>query len=104
MEKSWTKILSKWNHSVRLGTDPPLPNHNPAISSAPPAPSHQALTILTSPPRQTKSPDNSNTLNMFNSNTYTNVKTAYKHMLILRWCHAQELFESQIPVTAGFEL
>ena len=41
---------------------------------------------------------------MFNSNTYTNVKTAYKHMLILRWCHAQELFESQIPVTAGFEL
>ena len=59
-----------------------------------------------SPPRQTKSPDNSNTLNMFiNNNTYTNFKIAYKHMLILQWCHARGLFGSQIPVTTGgFEL
>ena len=34
---------------------------------------------------QIKSPDNSNTLNIFNNNTYTNFKTAYKHMLILWW-------------------
>ena len=78
----------------------PLVNHNPAISSLP-----QALKILASPLRQTKSPDNPNTLNMFNNNIYINFKTAYKHMLILWWCHAQELFESQIPViTGGFEL
>ena len=38
----------------------------------------QALKILTSPSRQTKSPDNSNTLNMFNNNTDTNFKTALK--------------------------
>ena len=57
------------------------------------------------PPGQTKSPDNSNTLNMFNNNIYTNFKTADKHMLILRWCHAQELFGSRFPVTTGgFEL
>ena len=36
------------------------------------------------PLRQTKSPDSSNTLNMFNNNIYTNFKTADKHMLILR--------------------
>ena len=42
---------------------------------------------------------------MFNNNTYTNLKTAYEHMLNLRWCHARELFGSQIPViTGGFEL
>ena len=65
----------------------------------------QALNILTSPPRQTKNPDNSNNLNMFNNNTYTYFKTAYKHMLILQWCHARRLFGSQIPViTGGFEL
>ena len=29
---------------------------------------------------------------MFNDNTYTNLKTAYEHMLILRWSHARELF------------
>ena len=50
---------------------------------------------------QAKSPDNSNTFN----STYTNFKAAYKHMLILRWCHAQKLFGSQIPVTTGgFEM
>ena len=31
--------------------------------------------------------------------------TTYVHILILWWCHAQELFESQVPVTlGGFEL
>ena len=37
---------------------------------------------LTSPPRQTKSPDNSNILHMFNNNTYTDFRTEYKHILI----------------------
>ena len=88
------------HHSLSLGTDPPPANQNPAISSVP-----QSLKILTSPPRQTKSPDNSNTLNMFNNNTYTNFKRTYKHMLLLQWCHTLELFGSQIPVTTGgFEL
>ena len=64
------------------------------------------MKILTSPPRQTKRPDNSNTLKMFiNNNTYNNFETAYKHMLILQWCYARGLFGSQIPVTTGgFEL
>ena len=51
----------------------PLANHNPAISSV-----TQALKILTTPPRQTKSPYNSTTLNMFNNDTYTNIKAAFK--------------------------
>ena len=91
-------------HGVSLGTDSPLP------STPPPPPikqtttqqfllSPEVLKILTSPPSQTKSLDNSNTLIMFNNNTYTNFKTAYKYMLILSWCHAQELFWSQILVT-----
>ena len=66
----------------------PLGNENPAISFVPP----DNENILASHSRQTKSLDNSNTLNMFNNNTYTNFKTAYKHMLILRWYHAGELF------------
>ena len=45
--------------------------------------SPQVMKILTTPTRQTKSPDNANTSNMFNNNNYTNFKTAYKHMLIL---------------------
>ena len=72
---------------------PPV-NHNPTISSVPPGTENRNKYR-----RQTKSLDNSNKLNMFNSNTYTSFKTAYKHMLILRWCHGQELFGSQIPVT-----
>ena len=64
------------------------------------------MKILTSLPRKTKRPDNSNTLNMFiNINIYTNFKTACKHLLILQWCYARGLFGSQIPVTTGgFEL
>ena len=37
---------------------------------------------LISPPRQTKSPDNSYVLHTFNNNTYTDFRTAYKHVLI----------------------
>ena len=37
---------------------------------------------LISPPRETKSLDNSNMLHMFNNNTYTDFRTAYKHVLI----------------------
>ena len=89
-------------HSVSLVTESPPPKQKTTqqflLSS-------QALKILTNAPRQTKSLDNSNTLNMFNKNTYANFKTAYTHMLILRWCHAGELFGSQIPMTTGgFEL
>ena len=64
-------------HSVSLGTDPLLTNHNPVISSP-----SQALKVLTSPPGQTKSLDNSNTLKMFNNNTYTNFKTAETRLYI----------------------
>ena len=78
-------------HSDSLGTDPP-----------PPPPSKPKPSNFSCPPRQTKkTPDNFNTLNMFNNNTYTNFKTAHKHMLILWWCLARELFGSQIPVTTG---
>ena len=34
------------------------------------------------PPKQTKSPENSNMLHMFNNNIYTDIKTAYKHDLL----------------------
>ena len=43
-------------------------------------PTPQALENLTSSPRQTKSPDNSNMLHMFNVNTYIDLRTAYKHV------------------------
>ena len=36
----------------------------------------QALKTLISLPRQTKSPDNSNVLQVFNNNTYTDFRTA----------------------------
>ena len=78
-----------------MSTDLSLANLNPAISSVPPD------TENLKSPQADKKPCNSNSLNMFNNNTYTNFKTAYKHMLILRWCHPQELFGSQIPVTTG---
>ena len=79
-----------------MGADLSLANHKPAICSVPPD-----TEILTSSPRQTKRPDNSNTLNMFDNKIYTDFKTTYKYMLILWWCCAQELFRSQIPVTTG---
>ena len=88
-------IKHKRDRSISLGTDPPLVNHNPATSVP------QVLEIVTSPLRQTKIFDNSNNLNMFNNNTFTNFQTTYKHMLILRLCHTGELFGSQISVTTG---
>ena len=86
-------------HSDSLGTDPlPLTNHNPAISSV--SPNTENLNKAPQAGRQ-----KANTLNVFNNNTYTNFKTAHKRMLILRWYHAQELFESEMSVTTGgFEL
>ena len=84
-------------HGVTLGTDPPPPSRKPQPINFFCPPGDENLNK--SPPRQTKSPDNSSTLIMFNNDTYANFKTDYKHMLILQWCHAQELFESQIPVT-----
>ena len=52
-------------HSVSLGTDPPLETTTQRFLVSP-----RALKILTSPPGRQKSPDNSNTLNIFNNNTY----------------------------------
>ena len=54
-----------------------LANHNQEIFSVP-----QALKNLKSLLRQTKSPNNSNVLHMFNNNTYTDFRTAYRHVLI----------------------
>ena len=54
-----------------------LANHNQEIFSVP-----QALKNLKSLPTQTKSPNNSNVLHMFNNNTYTDFRTAYRHVLI----------------------
>ena len=45
-------------------------------------PPPQALKNLISPPRQAKSPNNSNMLYMFNNNTYTDFRRAYNHVLI----------------------
>ena len=64
------------SHSINLDTDTPLANHNPAILSVP-----QALENLKSPPWHTK------TLIIpicytFNKKTYTDVRTAYKHILV----------------------
>ena len=61
-----------------MSTDLSLANLNPAISSVPPD------TENLKSPQADKKPCNSNSLNMFNNNTYANFKTAYKHMLILR--------------------
>ena len=79
--KSHNVIISRTKrvHSVNLGTDLSLANHNPAISSSPPP---ETLENFLSPSRQTKSPDSSNVLHVFNNNTYTNFKNAYKHILI----------------------
>ena len=48
-------------HSVSLGTDPSVANYNPPISSGAPC-----TEILNKSPKEDKSPDNSNTLDMFN--------------------------------------
>ena len=42
----------------------------------------EVLKNLISCPRQTKDPDDSNVLLMFNNNTYIDFRTAYKHVLI----------------------
>ena len=55
----------------------PIAKHNPAIFSVP-----QELQNLISPSRQTKNPDNSNVLYMFNNNTYIDFRTACNHVLI----------------------
>ena len=54
----------------------PLPNHNPAIFSVP-----SGTENLNKFPRQ-KNYDNSNMLDMFNSDTYTDFITTYKHVLV----------------------
>ena len=73
---------SKWRtksptNSANLGTDPPSKSKPSNFFVWP-----QALKNLASPPRQTKSPDDSNMLHMFNNSTYTDFKTVYKHFLI----------------------
>ena len=54
-----------------------IPPSKPQPSNFFYSPTTQAFQILTSPPRQTKSPDNLNTLNMLNNKTHTNFKAAY---------------------------
>ena len=54
-------------HNVSLGTDPP---------------GKLQSSIFFFPSRQAKIPDNCNVLYMFNNNTYTDFRTAYKHVLI----------------------
>ena len=64
-------------HSVSLGSNPPLVNHTPAIFFVPPG--TEKLNWV--PPRKAKSTDNFNLLHMFNNKTYTDIRTAYKHLL-----------------------
>ena len=54
-------IVSTW----ALTPPPPTANHNPAISSVPPGTENLNKSARH---RQTKSPDNSNPLSMFNNN------------------------------------
>ena len=61
-------------HSVSLGTSPT--NHIPTFFS-----SSQVLKNLISPPKQRKSPNNPNLLQIFDNNIYTDFGTAYKHVL-----------------------
>ena len=61
---NWLVSVS-WKHNISLGTGPPS-KPQPSIFFCLP----QALKNL-SPPRQTKSPNNSNMLHMFNNNIYT---------------------------------
>ena len=56
---------------------PPLANHNPVTYSVPPD-TEKSLW-------QTKSPNNSIMVHMFNSNTYTDFRTTYKHVIILSY-------------------
>ena len=58
-------------HSVSLGTDPPS-NPQPSNFFCPPG----------TEKRQTKSRDNSNVLHMLNNNAYSDIRTAYKYVLI----------------------
>ena len=73
-------------YSVSLDTDPSLPPYQTRTQQFL-LPSSPGTENLNNSPRQTKSPDNSNTLNMFNN--YTDFKTSYKHMLIVQLCYAQ---------------
>ena len=75
----WTLCFESRRHSVSLDTNPPQQTTTQQFLLSPQAPK-----ILASPPWNTKSSDNSNTLNMFNNSAYTNFKTAFKRMLILR--------------------
>ena len=71
-------LIFLWDHSVNLGTDPSWENYSPASFSVP-----LEMKNLTSFPKQTKSPGNSNMLRIINNNTYTDFRTASKHVLII---------------------
>ena len=60
---------------------PPIKPERSNFFSPPPPPLPaplQAMKNLSIPPRQTKLPDNSNVLHMFNNNTFTDFRTACK--------------------------
>ena len=62
----------------------PIPPNKPQPTTffyAPPPPL-QTMKNLSISPRQTKLPDNSYVLHMFNNNTFTDLRTAYKYVLI----------------------
>ena len=77
LERNLNAYGIKLEHSVSLGTDSPYQTTIQQFFSVP-----QALKHLESPPRHTKSTDNSSVLHMFHNNTYTDFRTAYKHVLI----------------------
>ena len=72
----WKIVFIGWD-SVSLGTDPSYKTRIQQFFL-----SSQAMKNLASLPGQTKSLDNFNVLYMFNNNTFTDFRTAYKDVLI----------------------
>ena len=67
-------------HSTSLRTDPSLQTTTQQFFLfRTPSLRHRKTTI---PLRQTKTPDNSNMLHMFNNNTYSDFRTACNYVLI----------------------
>ena len=74
-------VSIKFIDSASLGTNPSKQTTTQQFfSSSPPPP--QTPKNLASPHRQTKSPDNSNMLHMFNNNTCADFGAASKYVLI----------------------
>ena len=80
-------LYERWNdvvclrvsHSVSLGTDLPV-NQNSAIFL-----SSKVLKNVKKWPKQAENPDNSSMSYIFNNNTFTDFRAAYKHVLITNY-------------------